>query len=203
MNKLFVSDDKQGFTRFSKIISLPCRLFDTIRLKSIPDAQFVVKNPLLLDFLPIKKHAVLSFHAKPFHDTIIVEKHPEDKQYNGNPEKKIFRVGTDIVPDFPDNLFHAYNALVNPVQPESKGRRKAKRTRYLNGFPAIFLYPECLFSWVASLIAKLLFDTEQFIILCHTVGTRQTTRFNLAGIGCHSNLGNRTVLGFTAAVADN
>ena len=41
------------------------------------DAQFIIKNLLLLYVLLFKKGAVFDFHTDSFDDPIIVEKYPE------------------------------------------------------------------------------------------------------------------------------
>ena len=71
------------------------------------DAQLVINDLLLLNFLLLKKRTMLGFHTDSFHDTIIVEKYPKYEQYKRNPKKKLFRVGTNILPDSIDKFFHA------------------------------------------------------------------------------------------------
>ncbi len=56
------------------------------------DAQLVINDLLLLNFLLLKKRAMFGFHTDSFYDTIIVEKYPEYEQSKRYPEKKLFRV---------------------------------------------------------------------------------------------------------------
>ncbi len=133
---LVLPDDKEGFTRFSEIISLPCRLFYTVRLIEMPDTLIVIKNFLLLDLQPLKKETVFSFHADSCEHTIIFEKKPDQNKKKHNPKKRCFRVGTNILPDSIDNRFHSSNALISQAVPESqqtmeKGEKQKKEPFFL------------------------------------------------------------------------
>lgn len=100
------SNDKQGFTRFSEIISFPCRFFYAVRFTGMLNTQLVIIDLVFLNFLQDKERPMLFFHADSFQDTVIVKKYPEHKKSKGNLKKKLFGVRTNILPDFIDNLFH-------------------------------------------------------------------------------------------------
>ena len=71
---------------------------------------------------------MLSFHAEPFYDTVIVKKHRKNKQGKCNPEKKIFWIGMDILPDFFDNLCDASKPFYFPNAAEVTRKSNTKRT---------------------------------------------------------------------------
>ncbi len=101
------SDNKQGFSRFSIIVFFPGSFFYTVRFAGMLNTQLIIKNPLLLYLLLLKKHAMLGFHTDSLHDSIIVEKYPEYEQSKCNPKKKLFRIATYILPDSIEKIFHA------------------------------------------------------------------------------------------------
>ena len=61
----------------------------------------------------------------------------------------------------------------------------------------------CLFQLsvaIGSIVAKLLLDAKQLVVLSHAVGAAQRTGLDLAAVGGNSNVGDSSVLGLTAAV---
>ena len=154
------------------------------------DSLLIFKNLLLLNFMLLKKCSMFCLHADSFHDTIIVEKYPEYEQSKRNPKKKLFRVRANILPDSIDKFFHGKYRFWLPCAAADTAKAAQREKPFVKRVPCrISLYPECVFSGVSGLIAKLLLNTKKFIVLCHTVRTRKTAGLDLAGIGCYRNLG--------------
>ena len=70
-----------------------------------------------------------------------------------------------------------------------------------SNFISSFLFQ--LLITVRCVITQLLFDADKLVVLSHTVGTAHRTRLNLTRVCCYSNIGNRSVLGFTRTMGSN
>lgn len=120
--ELFIGDDKEGFTRFTEIIFLPCRFFDTVRIMSMLDAKLIGNNFLLLNFQAFNKQTMLGFHADSFNKTEVIKKKPDNEKSKHQPEKILFRVQSDLLPYSVDNLLQVTKRYGWPGSAEVKKR---------------------------------------------------------------------------------
>ena len=56
---------------------------------------------------------------------------------------------------------------------------------------------------VYRIVAQLFFDTQQLVVLCHTVGAAQRACLYLSAVGSHRNVGYRGIFRFSRTVGRN